>query len=109
MDLPVLVLLMVLLTWWGGWWGVPLVAAMWAWWTGWRRRAWRPALAAALAWGGLLLAAGQERPLSLLVSRLGDVLGVPGVALALLAPLYAAVIAWAAARLMQGIGGSRSK
>lgn len=108
-DLPVLVLLMVGATWFGGWWGVPLVAAGWAWWWGWRRFSWRPALAAALAWGGLLLLAGPEDSLLVLLHRLSEIFNVPDAAVVLLALGYVAVLAWAAARLMQGLGLSRSK
>ncbi len=108
-DLPLLVLLMGGATWFGGWWGVPLVAAAWSWWWGWRRFSWRPALAAALAWGGLLLLAGPEESLQLLLVRLGEIFGLPGPALVVCTLGYAALLGWAAARLMQGVGPSRSK
>lgn len=108
-DLPLLVLLMGGATWTAGWWGVVVVALAWAWFWGWRRFSWRPALAAAIAWGGLLVIAGPEAPMQTLIERMGEVFGVPGPAVVVLALAYAALLAWAAARLMQGLGLSRSK
>lgn len=105
-DFLLLLLLMVGATWFLGWWGILLVAAGWGWWWRMQKPAWRPALAAALAWGLWLALAGPAPALLKLADRLGRLMSAPGIAVTLAPIGYAALLGWAAARLMQGIRGS---
>lgn len=106
-DLLVLLLLFAGGTWLAGWWAILILAALWGWFR-WKEPVWRAALAAALVWGAFLLLAGPALTLIKLFDRLGRIFPAPGPAIALLSVVYAAVLAWAAARLMQGLRGSRS-
>lgn len=85
-----------------GWWGILLVAAAW----GWARRgapAWRAALAGAVAWAFWLILAGPPVAMLTLLEKLSAILGAPAPVLLALPPLYAALLAWAAARLSRGL------
>jgi hypothetical protein len=92
-------------TWMAGWWAVPLVAALWVLWRG--RSPWRVALAAALAWAGLLSLTIPTASLGRLAPRLGGIFGVPGWAALILTPIYALALAWAAARVVMGVRRER--
>jgi hypothetical protein len=100
-DLGILLLLFIGGTWLGGWWAVLIIAALWGWWR--RRPAWIAALAAALAWGFWLVLAGAPSIMLKLVDRLEQILGAPSPVMLLLPSLYAAVLAWSAARVSQGL------
>jgi hypothetical protein len=101
-DFLLLLLLFTGGTWLAGWVAVLLIAMAWGWWRRWTHPAWIAALAAAGAWGFWLALAGPPATMLLLVDRLVQILGVPGPAIYLLPPAYAALLAWAAARLVQG-------
>ncbi|HWA17337.1 MAG TPA: hypothetical protein VG817_12955 [Gemmatimonadales bacterium] len=106
-DFLLLPLLMTVATWLFGWWGILLVGLA----SGWLRRqspAWRAALAAAAAWGFWLILAGPPAAMLTLLEKLSQIFGgVPIPALLALPPLYAALLAWAAARLGQGLPALR--
>jgi hypothetical protein len=102
-DFALLLILFVGGTWLGGWWAILLVSAFWGWWRKWERPAWIAALAAALAWGFWLALAGSPVTMLKLVDRLERILGAPGPVMLLLPSLYAAILAWSAARLAQGL------
>lgn len=106
-DLGILLALFVGGTWLGGWWAVMLIAAAWGWWRKWDRPAWIAALAAALAWAFWLVLAGAPVTMLKLVDRLEQILGAPSLLMLLLPSVYAAVLAWSAARLAQGLRRSR--
>lgn len=92
-----LVGLMALVTWATGWWGVALLAAAWSL----TRRPTPPGavgLAAALAWGCLLLLLPLDA-LGRLAARLGGVFGLPGPVVLGLGPLFAALLGWSAAHV----------
>lgn len=83
-------------TWLAGWWGVGIVALAW----GWRGRARDAAVAALLAWGALLAWQAAAAPLVPFATRLGGIFSLPGWAILVLTPLFAALLAWAAAALL---------
>lgn len=90
-----------------GWSAVPIVAAIAA---VVRRRPELPgqmALAAALAWGGLLGWRATSPAFTTLLDRLGGVFPAPGWVLAIVAVLFAAVLAWSTARVTVGLLGVR--
>ena len=89
-------------TWFGGWWAVPVIAG------GWQllRRQSAPAavaVGALLGWGGLL-ALLPAAPLGRLVGRLAGVFHLPLWGTWGIAPVYAALLGWSAARLVAAIG-----
>jgi hypothetical protein len=89
-----------------GWWAFLLIAAGWGWRWGTRKPAWRAGLAAGLAWGFWLSLAGPPATMLKLVDRLSQTFGAPVPVLLALPPLYAGLLAWAAARVVQGIAPS---
>lgn len=100
----VVALAMAALTWLIGWWGVLLAALI----VGYvfRREGgggWRIALAAAVAWGALLLGDAAAGPLDRVVQTLGAVLRVPGVIVVLLTLAFPALLAWSAATLVAAV------
>ena len=100
-EILLLGLVMAAGTWFGGWWVVPLLAAIWSWWRG--RAAWRAGFAAAVAWGALLGLTIPSAALWRLAPRLGGIIGLPGWAMLLIPPLFAFLVAWSAARAFQGL------
>jgi len=93
-----LVALLAAGTWVAGWWAVPLVAAVWSL----ARRPTSPAvvgLAAALAWGLLLLTLPWD-DLGRLTHRLGGVFSVPGVVPLGLTLAFSGLLGWSSARLV---------
>ena len=61
---------------------------------------WRIALAAALAWGALLLVDAVAGPFGALSAMLGGVLRLPGAVLVLLTLAFPAALAWSAATVV---------
>lgn len=61
---------------------------------------WRIALAAALAWGALLLVDAASGPFGALSAMLGGVLRLPGGVLVLLTLAFPAALAWSAATVV---------
>lgn len=96
-------LLLAALTWWVGWWTVPLVAALW----GLRGQPLEVAQAALLAWAGLLAAQGLRAPILPLADRVSGIFGLPAWGLLVSTPLFAALVAWAAATLTHFAAASR--
>lgn len=87
-----------------GWWGVLLAALV----TGWAFRregggGWRIALAAAVAWGALLLADAASGALGAVMRTIGGVMRVPGIVVVLLTLAFPALLAWSAATVMAGV------
>ena len=94
------------LTWLLGWWGVLLAAAI----VGFVFHdegggGWRTAVAAALAWGALLVVDALAGPFALIASTLGGVMRLPGGALVLLTLAFPALLAWSAATVVGGLRG----
>lgn len=95
--------IMAALTWLVGWWGVVLAAVV----VGllpFRQDGggWRVALAAAAAWGALLLADATVGPFRAVAGALAGVLRVPAPVLVLLTLAFPALVAWSAATLAAG-------
>jgi hypothetical protein len=91
------------LTWLLGWWGVPMAAALVGF-VHFRQGGggWRVALAAAAAWGALLLADVASGPFGTVARTLAGVLRIPAPALVLLTLVFPALVAWSAATLVAG-------
>lgn len=92
---------MTALTWLLGWWGVLLAALI----VGYVFRqqgggGWRIALAAALAWGALLVFDAGAGPFGRLASTLGGVMRLPPAVLVLLTLAFPAALAWSAATVV---------
>ena len=98
-------LVVAVLTWLLGWWGV-VVAALGAGALLWRRRAgaWLVALAAVVAWGSLLVMDSIGGRFATLAASLAGVMRVPAPALRIVALLFAALLAWSAAVVGGEIG-----
>lgn len=95
---------MAALTWLLGWWGIPLAAAV----AGYLHSrqgggGWRVALAAAVAWGALLLADVASGRFGTVARTLAGVLTLPAPALVLLTLAFPALVAWSAATLVAGV------
>lgn len=86
-------------TWAGGWWTIPMIAMAWSFWR--RRAPWRAGIAAGVAWIMLLGLTIPWAPLGRLGPRLGGAIGVPGPAMLLLPPIFAFLLAWSTARVVQ--------
>ena len=95
---PIMAVLMMVLTWLLGWWGV-LVAALLAGFLHYRVGGGgrQVALAAALSWGALLVIDATTGDLGVAVATLGGILRVPGALLVLLTIAFPALLAWSAA------------
>ena len=87
------------------WWMVPVAGAAW---TLWRRgqpaAALEAGIAAAVAWGALLLVVAVRGPVAQVATQVGGVVGVPGAVLVLLTLLFPFALAWSAARLAMALG-----
>jgi hypothetical protein len=88
-----------------GWWTVPLIAAVLALL---RARPWHASVAAVAAWSLLLGRDAAASPLMPYADRLGGLFGLPGVVLVLLTVLFAGLLAWSAATVVDSLrnGGS---
>lgn len=94
-----LAVLMGLATWFGGWWAVPVVAAIWQLVRP-KEPAWLASLSAGAAWS-VLLALQPWLPLARLTARLSGVFHLPPGGVVLIALGYAGLLAWSAARLVR--------
>lgn len=91
--------------WYVAWWTIPVIAAVYALVTRHRAAAWE-AMASALIASVILLARQLVGPASIaLLSTLGQVFPIPGVAVAGLTLLLAMVLAYTSARVVLGIAG----
>jgi hypothetical protein len=90
-----------LATWYGGWWAIPGLAAVWQLI---RRKepAWLPALAASAAWAALLLLLPLG-PLDRLDSRLSRLFFLPPLGATGMTLAFAGLVAWGAARVVAGL------
>jgi hypothetical protein len=86
-------------TWFGGWWAVPPVAAVWQLVRP-REPAWVASISASAAWCVLLLLQ-PWLPLARLAARVSGVFHLPPGGVLLLALGYAGLLAWSAARLVR--------
>jgi hypothetical protein len=93
-----LVIAFALLTWLFGWWGVAVLAVVAGAFASARDgRPWITALAAALAWGALMLTDAMGGRFSALSSSLAGVMRLPATALVLATVTFAALLAWSGA------------
>lgn len=69
---------------------------------------WRIALAAALAWGALLVVDAVAGPFGALSAMLGGVLRLPGAVLVLLTLAFPAALAWSAATVVAEVRRMRA-
>jgi hypothetical protein len=83
-------------TWLGGWWVVPVAAMAWGWFVP-GLRPWRIGLLAACAWAGLLALQASTPAFPALLGRLSGIFRLPPALLPALPPLFAGLLAWAAA------------
>jgi hypothetical protein len=91
-------LIMALLTWTLGWWGVVLAALVIGAAQSQRKGiAWMTALAAIVAWAALLLVNVVGGRFAALASTIAGVMGIPSVALLVVTLLFAGLLAWSAA------------
>jgi hypothetical protein len=93
-EVGLLAIAMVAATVVGGWWGVLAAAFVWGAWSG---RAGRVAVAAACAWGSVLVWTAASGPLPALVAALGAIAGAPGWVLVVATLVFPAGLAWSAA------------
>jgi hypothetical protein len=91
-------------TWWGAWWMVPLIAAVFgAWGAKQRTVVFTATLAGALAWGALLAYDASLGPVGRLTRVFGAMFRMSGGTLIVLTIAYAALLAAAAAVLARGV------
>ena len=94
-----------LLTWLVGWWGVAIAALIAGAALSHRRGvAWLVALAAVMAWCGLILGNAVGGRFAVLASSIGGVMRVPPALLIVVTLLFGALLAWSAAVLGSEIG-----
>ena len=82
-----------------GWWTVPLLALL----LGMRLGPGLVGLAAALGWAGLLGRDALAAPLLPYAGKLGGLFGLPGWSFVLLTVLFAGLLAWSAAALIDSL------
>ncbi len=92
-----LALLVALGSWYGGWWVIPPIVAVWQLIRP-REPAWLPAIAASVAWGALLLLL-PIGSLDRLDDRLSRMLYLPPLGATGVTLAFAALLAWSAARV----------
>ena len=93
-------LAMVAGTWWGGWWAVPIVAALMARLDPAPRAPVRAAAAAATAWLGLVAYDAWVGPGLRFLTIMGQIVPVQRVGFVVLTVGFGAELAWAAARMV---------
>jgi hypothetical protein len=86
-----------------GWWSVPIVAAIYALASPSKRKALIAAACAAAGWATLLLLDIAKGPVIAFGSKLGQVMGMPAIALYLMTLLVPALLAWSAATIVPGL------
>ena len=92
-----------------GWWTVPIIAALYALASTNPNRARTAGLCALGGWATLLLLDAAKGPVGAMATRLGGVMGLPGVVLLLLTLIFPALLAWSTATLMPSLRGSAPK
>ncbi len=91
-------------TWFGGWWMVPVIGALYGAW-GMRQRVTivTALLASVAAWGALLALAAMAGPMARLLAVLGGILHMPGAALIVLTLAYGGLLAVTSAVVARGL------
>ncbi|HEY5490315.1 MAG TPA: hypothetical protein VIK25_03890 [Gemmatimonadaceae bacterium] len=103
-QLIVVSVLMATLTWFAGWWMVPVIGAAYGAWAARQRLTLVTAtLSAVLGWGALLAYDASAGPLGRLLQVLGALFRLPGAALIVLTLAYAALLAVSAAALARSL------
>jgi len=103
-QLIVVSVLMAMLTWFAGWWMVPVIGAAYGAWAARARLTLVTAtLSAVLGWGALLAYDASAGPLGRLLQVLGTLFRLPGVALVVLTLAYAGLLAVSAAALARSL------
>ena len=103
-QLLIVSVLIATLTWFAGWWMVPVVGAAYGAWAFDRRLTLVTAtLAAVIGWGALLLVDAAAGPVGRLLQVFGALFRVPGGGLVVLTLAYAALLAVSAAALARGL------
>ncbi len=103
-QLIVVSVLMATLTWFAGWWMVPVIGAAYGAWAARERLTLVTAtLSAVLGWGALLAYDASAGPLGRLLQVLGALFRLPGAALVVLTLAYAALLAVSAAALARSL------
>ena len=97
LQVVLLIFAMLAATWIASWWGLALVAAAW----GWRGRALDAAIAAFVAWVALLAWVASTGSILPFAARLGGIFSLPAWAMVIITPLFAALLAWGAAALLE--------
>ena len=95
-------------TWLVGWWALPVLGLVWGAMNGGAR--WvgvRTGVAAAIAWGALLLWASAHGPVSAVAAKAGAVMGFPPTVLYVVTLLFAALSAGSAAGFAASVRGNR--
>jgi hypothetical protein len=88
----------------GGWSGVPVVAFVWGLAAESNARSARfSAICAAAGWGSLLLLDAARGPVGEVATRFGGVMGLPPVALIGITLLFPALLAWSASSIALGV------
>lgn len=104
MQLVIVSVLFATLTWFAGWWTVPLIGAAYGAWAFNRRLALVTSmLAAVIGWGALLVYDAAAGPVGRLLQVLSALFRVPGAALVVLTLAFAALLAVSAAALARGL------
>lgn len=96
-QVGLLIFAMLAATWIASWWGLALVAAAW----GWRGRAMDAAIAAFVAWMALLAWVASTGAIRPFAARLGGIFSLPAWAMIVVTPLFAALLAWGAAAVVE--------
>lgn len=103
-QLIVVSVLMATLTWFAGWWMVPVIGAAYGAWAARQRLTLVTAtLSAVLGWGALLAYDASAGPLGRLLQVLGALFRLPGAAIVVLTLAYAALLAVSAAALARSL------
>lgn len=87
----------------GGWSGVPVLAFIWGLAEGSARSTRFSAVCAAAGWGSLLLLDAARGPVGEVATRFGGVMGLPPVALIGITLLFPALLAWSASSIAAAI------
>ena len=90
-------------TWFVGWYMVPCIAAVYAVLVRNRSASVQAMIGAVLAWGALLARVSVKPAFTTLLARLGVLFGMQGAIVVVLALVFAAALAWAAARVVSGL------
>lgn len=94
-------------TWAGGWWTIPLLAAGWILLSP-VTKPWQAGFAGFVAWAALLGWSGPAAAKQELARQLAGILNLPGFVLGLATPLFAGLLAWGAASVLRNLSAYRA-